>query len=408
MPEPASGGDAMSAALRLLHVIPSLDPRDGGPVQWVRSLNRELARRGHASAVATFDAPGAPHLEGLPFATHPLGPGAGRYRFAPGAVARLRDLSAQHDAVIVAGLWQFPGVAASAALRGRPTPYFVFAHGMLDPWFKAAHRLKHLKKLVYWSAFERRVLRRAAGVVFTNPVEARLATTSFPASTWTAEVVRFGIEDVPRDAAALRRHFLDRHPGLAGRRLLTFLGRLHEKKGYDLLVQAFAEVKDLDPELHLLFVGPSDASASDRLTRLVERDGLRDRVTRIDFLSGDAKWGALYASDAFCLPSHQENFGIAVVEALACGVPVLISDRINIHEGISAAGAGYVGADTLEGTVRVLRAWLDTPDEERARMRTAARRCFETRFGIANAADDLLELIGRRLPASAGTCQDRR
>jgi len=393
--------------LRLLHVIPSLDPRDGGPVQWVKALNRELARRGHTSAVASFDAPGAPHLAGLPFATHPLGPGAGRYGFARGAVAQLRALSAQYDALIVDGLWQYPGAATSAALRGRPTPYFVFPHGMLDPWFKNAYPLKHLKKLPYWAAFERRVLRHAAAVIFTNAVEAGLATTSFPSSVWTAETVRFGIEDVPRNGDALRRRFLDTHPELAGRRLLTFLGRLHEKKGYDLLVQAFARIADTDPALHLLFVGPSDAATSAHMSQLVEQSGLGSRITRIDFLSGDDKWGALYASEAFCLPSHQENFGIAIVEALACGVPVLISDKINIHQDIAARHAGFVGTDTVDGTVQTLRAWLDTSADDRERMKTSARRCFESCFEIGNAAHDLLAIIGKSLPSKATAHEGR-
>jgi len=393
---PGAHGDAVTTGLRLLHVLPSLDPREGGPVQWVKALNRELARRGHTSSVATFDAPDAPHLAGLPFATHPLGPAAGRYRFASGAVARLRALSADHDALIVDGLWQFPGVATMNALRDGPTPYFVFPHGMLDPWFKTTYPLKHLKKLLYWPAFEQRVLRRAAAVIFTNAVEARLARSSFPGSVWTPEVVRFGIEDVPGNGDALRRGFLAKHPHLAGRRLLTYLGRIHEKKGYDLLVEAFAQVKDADPDLHLVFIGPSDAKNAARLSQLVDRFDLGRRSSRIEFVSGDEKWGALYASEAFCLPSHQENFGIAIVEALACGVPVLISDKINIHEEIAAQGAGHVATDTVQGTVQALDAWLGASAADRERMKAAARKCFETAFDIAQAADDLISIIGRR------------
>ena len=113
-------------------------------------------------------------------------------------------------------------------------------------------------------------------------------------------------------------------------------------------------------------------------------------VHALDMLEGDAKWGAFHACEAFLLPSHQENFGIAVVEALACGKPVLISDQVNIWREIEADGAALVAPDTLDGTQSLLRRWLALPDAARAAMGQAARRCFETRFEIGRAAERLL------------------
>jgi glycosyltransferase involved in cell wall biosynthesis len=110
-------------------------------------------------------------------------------------------------------------------------------------------------------------------------------------------------------------------------------------------------------------------------------------------LSGDAKWGALSAAEAFVLPSHQENFGIAVVEALACGTPVLISNKINIWREIEKDGAGLVENDDLPGTMRLLKRWLDTPSEMRRIMQQNARQCFASRFEIERATDSLLAAI---------------
>jgi glycosyltransferase involved in cell wall biosynthesis len=116
-------------------------------------------------------------------------------------------------------------------------------------------------------------------------------------------------------------------------------------------------------------------------------------VTFPGMLRGNLKWGAFAASEAFVLPSHQENFGIAVVEALACGVPVLISNRINIWREIAADGAGYVESDTLSGTRRLLERWFATSTLDRALMCEKAQRCFINRFEIQRATDSLLEAL---------------
>jgi len=110
-------------------------------------------------------------------------------------------------------------------------------------------------------------------------------------------------------------------------------------------------------------------------------------------LAGDLKWGAFRAADVFALPSHQENFGIAVAEALACGLPVLISDKVNIWREIETDGAGIVEKDDELGTVRALRKWFALTEGERRQMRINSRRCFEGRFEAGRAASSLLEVI---------------
>jgi glycosyltransferase involved in cell wall biosynthesis len=110
-------------------------------------------------------------------------------------------------------------------------------------------------------------------------------------------------------------------------------------------------------------------------------------------LQGVMKQGALASTDAFVLPSHQENFGISVVEALAAGVPVLISNRVNIWREIDADRAGYIESDDLAGTTRLLQRWIETPPAERETMRQNARNCFEQRFAIDRAVDSLLRIL---------------
>ena len=113
-------------------------------------------------------------------------------------------------------------------------------------------------------------------------------------------------------------------------------------------------------------------------------------------LSGDLKWGALRAADAFVLPSHQENFGIAIAEALASGTPVLISNQVNIWREVVEDGGGFADEDTLEGTTRLLRQWLAVSPHERAEMSTQAQASFTRRFEINRAVDSFLEALVRR------------
>ena len=110
-------------------------------------------------------------------------------------------------------------------------------------------------------------------------------------------------------------------------------------------------------------------------------------------LTGDTKWGAFHSSEAFILPSHQENFGIAVAEALGCGKPVLISNKVNIWREIEADKAGIVANDDLTGTEYLLKTWMQLNDEERMVMSENAIRCFTQRFTVAAMAKSLVKIL---------------
>jgi glycosyltransferase involved in cell wall biosynthesis len=388
--------------VRLLHLVPSVDPRGGGPIEGVRRLRDALAAHGHDGDLVCLDSPDADFVTGFPGQVTALGPSVGGYAYNARMVPWLEAHAGDYDAVIVNGLWQYTGFAAWRALARSTTPYFVYTHGMLDPWFKRRYPLKHLKKWLYWPWAEYRVLRDAAAVIFTCEEERLLARQSFWLYRAREVVGSYGTSSPPSDARALSAAFLAAFPELHGKRLLLYLGRIHEKKGGDLLVDAFARVLHDRPDLHLVMAGPGEPGMVDALKRRAAELGIASRISWPGMLSGDLKWGAFHAADVFCLPSHQENFGIAVVEALACGKPVLISDKVNIWREIAKDGAGLVGPDTLEGTVATLEAWLALPRAEVAAMRIAALRCFDERFQIGHVAETLVRIIGDHSPGASG------
>lgn len=372
--------------MNILHVTSSLDPRHGGVAEALRQFGAALVRQGHRTEIATGDAPGSPWLEGYPVPTHALGPTRGSYQHIGGLRAWLAARRERYDCVISHGLWQHHGFAAWQALRGMGTPRFVFAHGMLDPWFKRAHPLKHFKKWLYWPWGEYRVLRDARAVFFTCEEERRLARESFWLYRCNEAVANLGLAEPPDGAERQTAAFHARFPELAGQRIILYLGRLHPKKGADLLLEAWTA----QPGWRLVMAGPGEGAYVDRLKAAAGPD-----VTWAGMLEGDVKWGALRAAEAFVLPSHQENFGIAVAEALSCGCPVLISDKVNIWREIEADGAAFVESDTAAGVAKLLGRWQALPDDERAAMRTRARDCFAARFQIDRAAASLVDQLRR-------------
>jgi glycosyltransferase involved in cell wall biosynthesis len=391
------------SALRILDVIRSLDPASGGPAEGLRQLGAAVRALGHHQEVLTLDGADAPWLQHAPMPVHALGPVAGLYGYSAALKPWLQQHAQEFDAVVLHGLWQYPSYGSWQVLRHGSVPYFVYPHGMLDPWFKRQYPIKHLKKWLYWPWAEYRVLRDAAAVLFTANEEARLARQSFGLYRAKEAVVGFG---VVLDAVAEQSTpslFLQTYPALQGQRLFLFMGRLHEKKGCDLLIEAFAKVTSSNDPLHLVMAGPDQTDWRAALEQQAQRLGLAQRITWTGMLQGPMKWSALKAAEVFVLPSHQENFGIAVAEALAMGVPTLISKQVNIWPEIVAQGAGLAEANTVAGTTALLQGWLQMPPSAQAHMRQAATSCFQRHFHMHGVATRFLNLVAenKRRPAQS-------
>jgi glycosyltransferase involved in cell wall biosynthesis len=385
--------------VRILNVIPSLDPAAGGTVEGLRQSVAAMASLGHVDEVLCLDDPAATAVQTFPARVHALGPVGSHYGYSPALVPWLKARSASYDAVVVHGVWQYHSLAVWRALRGGPVPYFLYFHGMLDPWFRRAHPLKHLKKWLYWPWADYRVARDAKAVLFTAQEEQRLAAQSFWLYRVRPAVVGYGLACDAATAPASVESFLRAFPATRGKRLVLFLARLHPKKGCDLMLEAFARHAGSDPLAHLVMAGPDQAGLRATLEARAAALGVADRVTWTGLLQGELKWGAIGAADVFALPSHQENFGIAVVEALAAGVPVLISERVNIWREVVEDGAGLAAPDTTDGMASLLARWHAFDAVQRASMRSEAKACYERHFRMEAAARRLVATIAPHLRA---------
>ncbi len=361
-----------------------MSPSSGGPPEALRHLARAYGEVGVHVEIVCQDDPDAPYLDGFPVPVHATGARPSTYAFSAEVLNWLRQNVARFDGVVINSIWTFPSLAAAIAARGR-VPYVVFTHGMLDPWFKHHYPLKHLKKYLYWPV-QYWILRQAERVMFTSTLERDLAPQSFWPNRWKSFVVPYGTGEPPAETGAQSEALYSKLPLLRGRRYVLFLSRIHEKKGCDLLIEAFAKVAPAHPDVDLVIAGPDQVGLQSKLQRLAVDLGVERRVHWPGLLTGDAKWGALRGCDAFILPSHQENFGVVVAEALACGRPVLISNQVNIWPEIEQEGVGLVAPDTLAGTEELLSRWLALGEAERNAMIARTTDVFRKRYSMRSGA----------------------
>ena len=389
--------------MKILHVIPTVNEEYGGPVAALREADAATRSRGVARTVVTLDLPQDPWVRRSPFETVPLGSPTARrgrralpwlrYGFTPHLVPWLDRHAGRHDRVVVHGLWNYAAFAARRVLPGGPTPYFVFPHGMLDPWFRGAYPLKHGCKQASWWLSEGPLLAGASAVLFTSEGERAAAAGAFRPYRLREIVAGYGTGDVPSAGPAEAMAFAATVPGLRGRPYLLFLGRLHPKKGCDLLLRAFAGQAENLPDHQLVLAGPDPDRLGPALQALAAALGIADRVHWPGMLRGAAKWGAVHGCDAFVLPSHGENFGVAVAEALSCGRPVLLTHKVNIAPEVAAAGAGLVCPDTEVGVADALARFATLPHDEKAAMGPRARACFLDHFLATTVADRTLAIL---------------
>jgi glycosyltransferase involved in cell wall biosynthesis len=226
-------------------------------VEYLKQLAAVHTRMGIHVGILTLDRTEPCWIHDLAASLIECGPGRGTYGLAARLEDVLTEVAPSFAAIVVHGLWQYHGLCASRVAGKVGVPYFVFPHGMLDPWFRKSYPLKHLKKQVYWILAERRILERARAVLFTSEKESRLAETTFrPAGHYRRLIIPLGVPKAPSETEVLREAFLHQFAHLRDRRFLLFLGRLHPKKGCDSLVQAFAEMR---PPLDLVLAGPARA-----------------------------------------------------------------------------------------------------------------------------------------------------
>jgi len=375
--------------MKIVHVIRSLDPAGGGPPQVIVRLAAAQANLGHELHLLTYGSADSqervqrelarvPHSQNLQI--HELPPPDLREKvFASRSRSAIADLLAKTDFVHLHGIWEsiLKG-AADLAFRNR-IPYCFRPAGMLDPW---SLEQKRWKKHLAMTLGLRKALKRAAFIHALNADEARLIEPlqlGIPAAIIPNGVFLEEIEPLPAAGT-----FISAHPQLRGRRFVAFIARLHYKKGLDYLADAFAIAAPQIPDLDLVVAGPDEGAKADFEDR-IRRAGLEKRVHLVGPLYGADKFAALVDCTCFCLPSRQEGFSVAVIEAIAARVPVVISDACHFPE-VAEANAGFMLPLEAARFAEAIAKIASNPPLGRE-MGQAGRKLIESRFNWPTIAE---------------------
>lgn len=323
--------------MNIVHVIPALDRAHGGPVVALLGLVKAQSKLGDKVHIIASTYDGADSFQ------EQLASPAVRITTPDSANVIARNLQffaafaralRSADVVHIHGLWQLPQTVAALQARARGVPYIIRPCGMLDTWSLSQNRLA---KSLHLRLITRRILNGASLLHATTESEKQeiLKCKLGP----PISVIPNGVDDdgftahsdvLPGELRSLKE----------SHQILLFLARVHPKKGLDVLIPAVAQMRTKSAVL--LIVGPKEPSYHVELIRELRQRGIEDRVHIVDPVYGEARFATYSAADLYLLPSKQENFGISVAEAMARGVPVIISPEVALSDLVARSRAGLV------------------------------------------------------------------
>ena len=375
--------------MRVLHVIQAWPMKFGGVQAVGRGLVKAQAQAGLEVEIATtnidttrggvLDVPVNQPVEWQGAKIHYFPVQCVSLLFSTQLKKYLSMQCAEFDLIHIHGLYRFPPTYAAYVARKQGVPYIIMPHGSLDPYlYKRSTRGSVLLKRVYERMFDLPNLNHANAIYYTAEEERK--RTLFLGLKAPSFVIPNGLDWKLYEQLPPRGGFRAKQ-GLGSELLVLFLGRLHFKKGLDLLVPAFAQVHRRYPEARLAIVGPDNDNYGLKVKSWVREHGLERSVCFVDALDEAAVIQAYVDADVFVLPSYTENFGMTVVEAMACKLPVVISDQVNIHNEVTESGGGLVTHCDVDEVAKGIAGLLGDADKRRS-MGEAGRTFVRQQYSL--------------------------
>ena len=390
--------------MRILHILPLITARAGGPIAFATEGAEALAPlevtstlfatdMGHNPSAGTYRRVASSELPAnadcLDLHLFPVRQ-PHRLAYSPEMAERIDEVLNRYDLVHIHSLWLFPQFAAQRAARRARVPYVVSPHGALDPYLRRHGRLR---KALADAAWQRRMLRAASLLHITTEEEGQLIADvapgtprcTVPVGVWTSRLHCGG------DGDRFRSRFL----AGSSNEIVLFLGRITYKKGLDLLIRSFTQAARTSRDATLVIAGPDDEDLQPRLELLVRQLGLTERVVFTGPLYRDERADAFAAATVWALSSYTENFGVAVIEALAAGLPTIVSTEVNLAGVIRDSDAGVVAGTDPEEFGAALAGLLQ--DHTRRAELASRARSLASRYDWPAVAPELKAMYLRAL-----------
>lgn len=332
--------------MKILHIIPRIAPRYGGPCKVANELCQALVEKGHKASIFTTNIDGDKDLD-VPL-NQPVYKNGVEIRYFRGSFPRywvfsigfwkaISKLIKKFDVVHIHSLYLFVTLIAAYYCRRYDIPYLVRPHGTLDPFLL---KKRIIRKKTYIALFEKRNLNGASAIHYTTEDEMNLANGLNIQTKGIVIPVGLNLQDYEK--LPPQGIFRKEYPEIGQKTIVLFFGRIDFKKGIDILIKAFGKALIESSDMHLVITGPENDKYGNEVRNWVKEEQIEESVTITGMLLGEEKFAVLSDADIFVLPSYSENMGLAVIEAMACRLPVIISNRVNICHDVEEYNAGIV------------------------------------------------------------------
>ena len=375
---------------KILRIISSLDPEYGGPPAAIVDSTIALNKIGFKVDIVTHDNKESQFVKIKNTTIHNLGPSLlGDYNLNFKFTKWLIQNRSKYDLFIVHGLWQFNTLAARLFLKKK---YYVFVHGQLDPSYKKFFFNK-IKKFIYWNLIEKKNLKDSKFILLTNKKEKDLLNDTYVNTKGLKKkVVGYGILEPKYDTSKVKKIFYKKFKSLKDKDFYIYLGRFHNKKGCEIIMNAVKYFSLRKKPINVLMCGSNNIYKK-YLQKISKDLNIEKNIIWSNFLKNDIKLGALLSSKAMLLPSYGENFGVALVEAMACGIPVLTTNKVNIYNYIIENNAGYISSPNNVNFIKIINKFENLKKSNITQLKKNAYRCFKNNFLLSKKIKILAEYI---------------
>jgi len=373
--------------LKILRIIPTLNPKEGGTSFGVINTSLSLIKKKIKVDILTSDESSGSFFKNKKLRIFNCGPGLGNYSFNLKLLFWLLKNKKNYNFFFIEGLWTFNSLIARFFLK----KYYVFSHGHIDPYFSKQF-LKKIKKQIYWFLFEKKNLIASEGLLCTTLNEKKLLNKTFvDTKKIKKKVIGYGINTPKFNKQKSIKKFYKKFHFLKNKKFYIFLGRFHEKKGCEIILETIKKnCKGKTPLV--LMVGP-DNTYKKKIILKTKKLKLNKNIFFSDILLNEEKWGALSSAKAMLLPSYGENFGISVVESLACSTPVLTTNKVNIYNDIIKFNCGLISNSNTNSFAKIFSTFEKFNTNKIKKLSKNSKFCFEKNYNLESKNSDFIRFF---------------